>query len=479
MSQDVIIVLDCGSTNLRAMAVDRDGRIIARASEKNGTEPDADHQDWHYWPFEGIYEKLCRCSREVASQIDGRTVRALTVTTFGGDGSFLDAEGRMLFPVISWKCTRTLESQRHMSRYIDPDLVVQISGVGHFSFNTLNKFIWFREHRPDLLDKAKHFVFVSSLFTHRLTGRLTNDATLVGTSQMTDLKTQDYSDVILSAVGVERSLFPPLIFPGEVVGPLLAKAADALGLPSGIPVVSAGHDTQFAIFGAGAAPNRPVLSSGTWEILMARCASIAIPPTGSVDDAFTCEWDVLKGHYNPGFQYVASAVIEWIGRNMYGELTGSAKYEAMIGEAAAAPADCRSVTVDPNMLVGKGSIANLSLDVDRGTLFRATLVGLANRLKEGLGVLEKVGGFRATELTLVGGGTRNQLWTQLKANVLGIPIRTLDEPEITVLGAAMFAMKGAGIHASAEEARDSFQLDCRTTLPEAAPGPVPTFAEIL
>ena len=172
MSQDVVIVLDCGSTNLRAMAVDGRGRIIARSGEKNSTEPDAEHKDWHYWPLEGIYEKLCRCSRDVASQIDVGSVRALTVTTFGADGSFLDADGRMLFPVISWKCTRTLESQRHMSRYIDPDLVVQTSGIGHFSFNTLNKFIWFREHRPDLFDKAKHFVFVSSLFTHRLTGRL-------------------------------------------------------------------------------------------------------------------------------------------------------------------------------------------------------------------------------------------------------------------------------------------------------------------
>lgn len=467
MSQDVVIVLDCGSTNLRAMAVDGQGRIVARSSEKSGTEPDPDHKDWHYWPFEGLYEKLCRCSRDVASQIDVRSVRALTVTTFGGDGSFLDADGRMLFPVISWKCTRTLESQRHMSRYIDPDRVVQISGVGHFSFNTLNKFIWFREHRPDLFDKAKHFVFVSSLFTHRLTGRLSNDATLVGTSQMTDLKTQDFSDAILSAVGVDRSLFPELIFPGEVVGPLLAGAADALGLPAGIPVVSAGHDTQFAIFGAGAAPNRPVLSSGTWEILMARCASIDIPPPDAIDDAFTCEWDVLRGHYNPGFQYVASAVIEWIGRNMYGELTGSAKYEAMIAEAKASPADCRGVTVDPNMLVGKGAIANLSLDVDRGTLFRATLVGLAGRLKHGLGVLETVGGFKADELTLVGGGTRNQLWTQIKADTLGIPVRTLEEPEITVLGAAMFALKGAGIYASAEEAREAFRLDCRYTQPGA------------
>ena len=466
MSGDCVIVLDCGSTNLRAIAVSKSGEVIARASEKNMTVPDAEHDNWHYWSFDEIFEKLDRCARAVAAEIGANRVGAITATTFGGDGTFLDAAGRIMFPVISWSCARTIESQKHMSRYIDPDRAVAISGVGHFSFNTLNKFIWFRENRPDLIEDASHFLFASSLITHRLTGRLTNDATMVGTSQMAEIKSQDFSDEILAALQIDRSLFPEIVFPGEVIGPLRADVAAALGLPAGIPVVSAGHDTQFAVFGAGAAPDRPVLSSGTWEILMARCDSVTLPAIEDFNDAFTCEWDVLKGHYNPGFQYVASAVVEWVGRTMFGELTGAEKYEAMIREAQAAPADCRGIMLDPDFLVGKGSIVNLSLDVDRGTLFRAVLQALANRLKTGLGILEKAGAFKASELTLVGGGGRNRFWTQLKANALGIPVRTVAEPETTVLGAAMFALKGAGAFDSAEAARDAFGLAYNVTEPE-------------
>ena len=467
MSEDAVLVLDCGSTNVRAIAVSQSGRILARASEKNVTEPDPEHEGWHCWPFEGLYEKLCRCARQVASEVGGEQIKAVTVTTFGADGSFLDETGKMIFPVISWKCTRTLESQQHMGRYIDPDRVVGISGVGHFSFNTLNKFIWFRENKPEILDKAKHFLFVSSLFTHRLTGRLSNDATMVGTSQMTDLGKQVFSDDILSALQVDGSLFPELIFPGEVVGPLLPEAASLLGLEPGTPVVSAGHDTQFAVFGAGAASGQPVLSSGTWEILMARCATIDIPSTDVFKEAFTCEWDVLKGHYNPGYQYVASAVVEWVARTMYGELSGPEKYQTMIREAKQVPSDCRGLVFRPDMLVGNGQLSGLSLDSDRGTIFRAALNGLVEQLKVGMEIVEQVGDFKASELTLVGGGTRNQFWTQLKANGLGIPVRTLDEPETTVLGAAMFAMQGAGIYSSAEEARAHFNLHYTTTLPEA------------
>ncbi|MEA7609699.1 hypothetical protein ONJ23_26030, partial [Salmonella enterica subsp. enterica serovar Virginia] len=56
---------------------------------------------------------------------------------------------------------------------------------------------------------------------------------------------------------------------GLEVRALLPDATD-IGLPAGVPVISAGHDTQFALFGAGAQQGEPVLSSGTWEILMVR-----------------------------------------------------------------------------------------------------------------------------------------------------------------------------------------------------------------
>ncbi len=38
MKQDVILVLDCGATNVRAMAVDRQGNIIARAATANASD---------------------------------------------------------------------------------------------------------------------------------------------------------------------------------------------------------------------------------------------------------------------------------------------------------------------------------------------------------------------------------------------------------------------------------------------------------
>ncbi|WP_411020096.1 FGGY family carbohydrate kinase, partial [Salmonella sp. ZJJH21_0028] len=81
-----------------------------------------------------------------------------------------------------------------------------------------------------------------------------------------------WDNEILSVLELNKTHFPPMIEAGQPIGELQADIARLMGLPSGIPVISCGHDTQFAIFGSGAKPNQPVLSSGTWEILMARTA---------------------------------------------------------------------------------------------------------------------------------------------------------------------------------------------------------------
>jgi sugar (pentulose or hexulose) kinase len=94
---------------------------------------------------------------------------------------------------------------------------------------------------------------------------------MAGTSQMLDIHQRDFSAQILQATGLPRRLFPGWLKRASRSARCGAMPRDA-GFPVGIPVISAGHDTQFALFGAGAEQDEPVLSSGTWEILMVRSA---------------------------------------------------------------------------------------------------------------------------------------------------------------------------------------------------------------
>ena len=108
----------------------------------------------------------------------------------------------------------------------------------------------------------------------------------------------------------------------------------------------------------------------------------------------------------------------------------------------------------------------VTLNTTRGHFYRAALEGLTEQLQRNLQTLEKIGHFQATELLLVGGGSRNILWNQIKANVLGIPVKVLDDAETTVAGAAMFAWSGIGEFTSPEQAREQVRYQYRYFYPQ-------------
>lgn len=458
-----VLCLDCGATNVRAILVDDKGRLVAKASQPNSTDTGAENPQFHVWNAERILNQLADCSRQILAQVAPALVCGITITTFGVDGALVDQNGKLLYPVISWKCPRTAEMMKQVEKYIPQSALNQISGVGEFAFNTIYKLIWLKENRPDLLEQAHAWLFISNILAHRLTGIMATDHTMAGTSQMTNLLTGDWSDEILGAIGIRKSLFPPMVNAGDVIGELTPSAGTLLGLPAGVPVISTGHDTQFALFGSGVKENQPFLSSGTWEILMLRTARASL----STDDyaaGATIEFDSKAGLLNPGLQWIASGIIEWVKATCY----NGESYDTMDAEAAAIPPGCEGVKLTPDFLPSDpvpGSIQGLILGRTRGHIYRAAMEALTQRLKNRLEKLEKVGGFKASELLLVGGGARNKIWTQMRADILGLPIMVAKVSESTVLGAAMYAFAGAGIYPGAEACRDAFGIEYETTYP--------------
>ena len=461
--KDCFLVLDCGATNVRAIALDLKGVIVARASMANASEPAAEDAAWHQWSLEAILQRFAHCCRQVQAQLAGYRIAGLTVTTFGVDGALVDKDGELLYPIVSWKCPRTGPVMDKFLHQVSAEWLQKTSGVGHFSFNTLYKLIWLREHRPDVLAKAHRWLFISSLITQRLTGEFTTDRTMAGTSQLLSLPGGNFSASILDLAGVPESLFPPQVTPGECVGQLLPAMADFLGLPPALPVISCGHDTQFALFGAGAEIDQPVLSSGTWEILMVRSRKIDSQKLAACPGS-TCELDSEPGVFNPGMQYLASGVLEWVRTLLKGEQT---PWQDIIEQARRIPAGCEGVRMNCELLTHpQAGWEGVSLGTTRGHLYRAALEGLTRQLTDNLARLEQTAGFRTRELLLVGGGSRNTLWNQMKSNALGIPVKVLEEAETTVLGASFYGWSGVGMYPDASAARAAVDYRYRVYTPQ-------------
>ncbi len=460
--QKVVLVLDCGATNIRTIAVDTQGHIRAVSSVPNNTQPDPYDPAYRIWDVQEIWGKFRRTTADVLQKIPAGQIAAITVTTFGVDGAPFTAGGEMLYPVISWQCPRTIPVMENIENYIPLEALYEISGLQPYNFNTITKLIWLKENKPEVVEKMDYFLFISSIFLYYLTDEMVTDTTMAGTSMLTDLKNRGFSEEILEHIGFSSSLFPNVCEPGTVVGTTGRQAFESLGLREGIPVIATGHDTQFAIYGSGAKEEVPVLSSGTWEILMVRSGNVHIDPE-LLRQGVTTEFDPIPGHYDIGVQWIGSGTLEWI-RNMLYRVEAQEKgiYDLMIGEAEKIPPGSNGIRVDPSFYpgsadAGTGMIAGLTMNSRRGEIYRAALEALACRTKKSLGILEGAGNFTARQLLVVGGGARNKLWNQLRSDILGIPVRVVDQKETTVLGSALFALAGTGIYNSPDEARQAVQ----------------------
>lgn len=445
MGQEGVMVLDLGATNVRAMVVDRLGRILAKASRPSEAAMDSEDPGWRIWPLQAMVENLAQCSRQALAGMEQVEIRGVTVTTFGVDGAPVDDQGRLQYPVISWKCSRTLEVMDDVEAAFGGARRLQIaSGIGRFAFNTLYKLAWLRRFKPAVLDRSQSWVFMPSLIAMDLCGEAGCDRTMAGTSQMTSPLTGEFLPEICALAGLDPGFMGRPRPAGEVAGRVVKDAAGRFGLPAGIPVVRSGHDTQCALLGSGAGEGRMVLSSGTWEILMARSQSADLEGLAALE-ATTCELDARPGLVNPGMQWLGSGILEWIRTLCFGGgQAGLLDYGRMIAEAEAAGPGAGGLVFDPDFLPQNpvGAIRGLSLDATRGQIYRSALESLARKLAENVRRLESLCGLESQEVVVVGGGSQNGLWNRLRAQALGRPLRILEETETTVLGAACMAWAG-------------------------------------
>lgn len=454
MKEYAVIILDCGATNVRAVAINQLGQIIAIKFFPNNTAKDSFYKEGRIWDVDEILRKLYAAIKAVRGQIHVANIVGVAITTFGVDGAPFNSKGKQLYPVISWACQRTNPVMDNINKYIPLHALYEKSGVHQFSFNTIYKLIWLQENNPDILQKADKWLFMPSILSFHLTGKMFTDVSMAGTSMLTDLDSRDFSDEILKSIHINKELFPPLKEAGTKIGSITKVASMACGLPEDLPVFAAGHDTQFAIFGSGAGVNEPVLSSGTWEILMARTPKVN-PDRQAFDSGITTEFDAMPGLFNPGIQWLGSGILEWIKKNFYADVARNPDiYEIMIAEAE--KFDKSELKINPDFLNSNGQVLNLNISTHRGEIYRAALNALAEKTKSSLELLEQNCGFKAKSLIVVGGGSKNRLWNEIREQVVGIPVNTIPQSETTVLGAAMFAFAGCGIYSSVEEAREVF-----------------------
>ncbi len=439
----MLLGLDLGTTNIKAVVTETDGSIVARGSapvkllhvDSEGIEQDINE----------IWSATLQTINQLATKTDVSGMKAIGVSAQGGALQVLDEAEHPLGRVISWLDGRGRPYNKALTQRLGRNWFVQHTGHGQSGI-AAGQLLRLREDCPALLSPPNRIGFVGDVIVKRLCGRAAHDATSLSIAWLYNPSLRTADPDLLRELQLAEEQLPALISVRTPAGSLLGEVAERTSLPSGIPVSAAVHDQYAAALGAGVIHAGDVMfGAGTAWVLLAVTAQLTEPV---VDAAFVCT-HVVEGLYGQMLSLVnGGSSFSWA-MNVLGLSDKSAEEIDAIIETV--PPGCEELRCWPLLAPGggaglrpgtRGGLTGLQLSHRAAHILRAVLEGLVLELARYLQLL-KEGGIQLARLVMCGGAAASRVAPQMVADATSLPVACATESEISALGAAMIA-RGLG-----------------------------------
>jgi sugar (pentulose or hexulose) kinase len=316
------------------------------------------------------------------------------------------------------------------------------------------KMVWLRQQRPDVWGRAYKMLGIQDWALYLLTGHLVTDHSFASRTNLFNLGSRQWDAEILRLFGVPPGMLCELVAPGSIVGGLLPGCAAKIGLPAGLPVVTAGGDQQCAALGLGLfSGERAVANTGTGSYLIGHSDVPAIDERMRT----TCNVSAVPGAYIVEAAVLTSgAIYRWFAELGTGKSADAQAFERLNAEAVAVPSGANGLLLLPHFRGGgdaetKGLFYNLTLATTRGEMARAILEGIAVEMRESLELIEALCG-RVDSVSVSGGLTRSDLFNQIQSDIFARSVVRFGNGEATSFGAWIAGAVACGIATSYAQA---------------------------
>ncbi len=470
-----LIGLDVGTTGCKAVAFTEEGDELARAYREYPLQHPK--PGWSELSADTIWQNTQDVLQSVGAVLGNDPPAALSVSCQGEGVTPIDRNGKTLNDIVVTFDERTIPQFEWWQSRLGRKRIFQVTGMPLHPMHTINKIMWFRENRPDIFEAAHKFLCVEDFVLFRLSGELATDYSLAARTMAFDVRAREWSDEILSAAQVDRSLLPDVRPSGEVVGRIRSDVARALSLPVDMQIATGGHDQPCGALGAGiVAEGLAMNATGTSDVI---CPALTKPVLTKkmLDNNYSCYPHVYPDLYcSIGFNLTGGLLMRWYrdvlcaGEVLEAGKRGCDPYEIIVETASRHKArplflphfvGSGTPTLDP---MSRGGLFNLTIDVDKSELNRAVLDSTNYAMRLNIEMMEE-SGIKIERLRAVGGGAKSSKWLQLKADVFGKPVESLAISEAAALGAALLAGKAIGTYSNFFEAVNSIVRVQRTFTP--------------
>lgn len=471
--RDLVIAVDSSTTATKAIVWDRQGRAVA---EGRASYPLLNpHPGWYEQRADEWWSATCQALRDATAQVDRHRLAAICMTHQRETFVPVDEHGHTMRDAILWLDERSRAQVAAMDARFGNQRIHEITGKPVSMTPSLYKLLWLQEHEPEVLRRAHKILDVHAFLVRHMTGQWRTSWSCADPMGLVDMRSWQWSAEVIEGLGLDLAQYPELFAPGAVMGEVTAAAAEASGLPVGLPVVAGAGDGQSAGLGANITrAGKAYLNLGTAVVSGAHspsyAASMAFRTLGSpLAGAYTFETLIRGGTFT----------VSWFVERFAGDLKQvplplSVEELLEAGARKVPPGSLGLMLVpywngvtNPYWDSGaSGVMVGWTGSHGREHFYRAVLEGIAYEQRQGTEGVEAALGQPIDEYVVLGGGSKSPLWCQIIADITGKRVTRSANAEATCLGAGILAAQAAGWYSSVEAAAEAMTSTGATYEPD-------------
>ncbi|RGP35303.1 FGGY-family carbohydrate kinase [Pseudotabrizicola alkalilacus] len=474
-----VIGIDAGGTMTKAALFDFSGQELACARRKNVMR--FPHPGWTERDPDAMWLAASEAMQEVLA-LSGRAagdVAAVSVAGYGSGLYLLDRDGNPVRPGIVSTDTRAAALVAEWQAAGLADQIEPMIQQRVWPGQSLALLAWLQRHEPEALDRTFRISFCKDFLRTRLCGDMSTDPTDAGIGGLIDVTRGTYATDALHLLGLDAwiSRLPEIGPSDQVVGHISAQAAAQTGLREGTPVVRGAVDVTAAAMASGVTQaSQMSVVAGTFSInsTLHTTPRQTVQPflqspfplggylatEGAATSASNLEWLVKTvlahgGTLPPDQQGTLYDMVNAAVQRKAGQPREALFFPFLFGGPCGAPAGLLGLTADY-------SFDDVMLAVLEGIVFAHKIE--IDRLLSGPDAATP------SVIRLAGGASRSAVWSDMFADILGLPVEVPASSELGALGVAICAAAGVGAHPSLAAAIAAMSRVGRRHEPDAQRG---------
>ncbi|MDO4556382.1 MAG: FGGY-family carbohydrate kinase [Lachnospiraceae bacterium] len=462
------IVFDAGTQSVKVAIYSLNMECIAESNY--ATTLFYPNPGWVEMDADEYFIQVKQGMKDCVNQAKNKGVDPSEIRAIFGDGIIcgivgVDEDGMAITPYINYLDSRTKKDAEELA---SKGYSIWAEETGNPIPNCMFPAMfarWFLNNNKEFQEKGKKFMHNAPYVLSRLAGLKAKDAfidwgAMSGWGLGYHVYKKEWSKKQLNILGIDPSYMPKIVKPWDIIGGLTKEVAEFTGLPEKIPICGGAGDTMESMLGCGlTGVNMAADVAGTCAMFCVSTDGIkpelSTPEAGLIFNSGTME----NSYFYWGFIRTGGLSLRWFRDNICNKAGDGDYYDVLSEQAKEVPPGSKGILFLPYLTGGYGDISNASgcflnmtMDTDQKVLWRAVLEAIGY---DYIGVTDiyRKAGVNLDRITITEGGSRSDLWNQIKADMLNSDVVTLKNAGGAVMTNVVVAAFAMG---DVENLQDSF-----------------------